>query len=167
MFVDNSFIISGTSDKLQLNVSRDYVNYSTGVFAIKLVSIAIHISSTLRTVNVDKSQVLLLGNGLRELCADCVITLTCSACTGTYLTPPNQKAQRLESPLSQFRFKKSAGENFFSNINSDWYYVDNFDEGIISFSLKESIYDEVGLDIPHHISLHILLRRIRDAAPNK
>ena len=162
MFVDASFIVSGTSDKLEIDVSPDYINFSKGNFIIKLVSLAMQMKvRTIRTETGD--EIFIPVSSEDDLGVDSIVVITCNGCTGFYSQANQSEPLACEIPLAQVRLHKSKeGENIFININSDWHPIKHFDTGRLKFSLKESIYDTHPLEVPNEISLHFVVRRLRE-----
>ena len=161
MFVDASFIVSGSSDKLELEVSSDYINWNKGNFCIKLISFAVHMKVT--TVQLDSGEEIFISVSENdEFDVDSIVTITCSGCSGFYKIPNESAPKILEIPLAQVRLHRLKNENVYCSLNTEWHPVKHFEGGKLKFSLKDSFYDDTPLHVPNEISLHFVLRRLRE-----
>ena len=133
-----SFILTNTIDKLELNLTEQYCDFSNGTWGLK----------------IDR---LLINSHELNLDFNCVIYS--SAVSGKYLTRPGLIEQKF-SPLGIFNFNQQ-GDKFESiTFNDNWFQIDNFGLGKIKFFLKDVANEKAPLPISHKVTIFVLIKRL-------
>ena len=152
--VQGSFVVTNKSDRLYLRVSNYNVNYRSGSYGLKIVSVTLHRKLTKTNVRQDSEhhRAVLTEGASENSEFDSVIQLHSSCVKDHYLNEEGVSEKTV--PLAVMRLCGNSDEGCHFKINSDTFPISNFGNGEIHFCFKHDLNQIQGLDLDCTVSIH-------------
>ena len=149
-----SFLASGTSQNISIDIPTTNINFGQGTYAICIESIGIWPETTTVTSRGGKVYAKLSD------IEDCEITslafIDCSAVNSNYYI--NKSLQVINVPLCHFHLNLNK-KCTFQRFPPYWHSMNNFD-GKLSFCLKSDFVTQTPVQLNNKIQIYFHIKRI-------